>query len=198
LLDSEKRIHLQANATCSDATTSDVADTQLSALNPGTRLVTLTVGGNDLGVSLVVRTCITMPADCEEAVLKAGKQLPMLGSDLIDLYGDVADAAPRARIVVTGYPHLLEPTAPFDPALIAALNFPTDELNRTIREAVTAAYASGINIFYVDVTAAFEKHGIGGSKEPFVNATGVDAFIQMPRAIAPMPMPSSPHWQAPG
>ena len=32
-----------------------------------------------------------------------------LGSDLTDLYADVAEAAPKARIVVTGYPHLFEP-----------------------------------------------------------------------------------------
>jgi hypothetical protein len=43
LLDSEQSIHLRANATCSGATTSSVADTQLSALKPGTKLVTLTV-----------------------------------------------------------------------------------------------------------------------------------------------------------
>jgi hypothetical protein len=50
LLDSEKRIHLRASEACSGATTSEVAETQLSALNRGTRLVTLTVGGNDLDV----------------------------------------------------------------------------------------------------------------------------------------------------
>ena len=59
LLDSEKRIDLEANATCTGATTSVVANTQLSALNRGTRLVTLTVGGNDLDVSGVARTCTT-------------------------------------------------------------------------------------------------------------------------------------------
>jgi lysophospholipase L1-like esterase len=179
LLDSEKRIHLQANATCSGAETSDVADTQLSALNPGTRLVTLTVGGNDLGVSLVASACTTpgMEAKCLAAIQEARDGLPTLGSDLVDLYADVADAAPRARIVVTGYPRLFEP-APGAPnaAIIDLINESTDALNRTIQQAVAAAYASGVNIVYVDVTAAFEEHGIGGSKKPFINASGVDAF----------------------
>jgi hypothetical protein len=44
LLDAEKQIHLRANATCTGATTSDVASEQLSALKQSTRLVTLTVG----------------------------------------------------------------------------------------------------------------------------------------------------------
>ena len=35
--------------------------------------------------------------------------LPKLRSDLTDLYAEVAEAAPKARIVVTGYPHLFEP-----------------------------------------------------------------------------------------
>jgi hypothetical protein len=44
-------------------------------------MVTLTVGGNDLDVSLVARTCITVPTDCEEAIQRAGERLPMLGCD---------------------------------------------------------------------------------------------------------------------
>jgi len=59
LLDSESRIHLQANAACSGATTSDVANTQLSALNPGTELVTLTVGGANLDLSRMLAVCAT-------------------------------------------------------------------------------------------------------------------------------------------
>ena len=51
LLDAENQIHLRANAACTGATTSDVADEQLSALKQGTRLVTLTVGAADLGLS---------------------------------------------------------------------------------------------------------------------------------------------------
>src|SRR5687768_4317556 len=57
LLDSEQSIHLRANAACSGATTSSVADTQLSALKPGTKLVTLTVGAADLGLSAVLTVC---------------------------------------------------------------------------------------------------------------------------------------------
>jgi lysophospholipase L1-like esterase len=72
----------------------------------------------------------------------------------------------------------LRPRLPFPPDLIAALNFATDELNRTIREAVAAADATGVNIVYVDVTDAFAGHGIGGTvPPPFINAPpSADAF----------------------
>jgi lysophospholipase L1-like esterase len=175
LLAAEKHVRLEANETCSGAKTADVAK-QLLALNPAqTRLVTLTVGANDLDVSGVARTCIATPAKCEEAILDARTRLTQLGSDLTDMYAQVANEAPKALIVVTGYPQLLEPTAPLDPNLISAFRLATDALNATIRQAV-AAQAPGVNIVYVDVTAAFEGHGIGGSKGLFINPSGADAF----------------------
>jgi lysophospholipase L1-like esterase len=175
LLDSEKRIHLQANATCSGAKTSEVANTQLSALNPGTRLVTLTVGANDLNVSGVATTCITETlAKCLVAIQEAGNRLPMLGSDLIGLYAKVADAAPRARIVVTGYPYLLQPPAASD-RIITETNAATAALNDTIKQAVAATRDAGVKIVYVDVTEKFRGHGIG-STVPFINPAGPDVF----------------------
>lgn len=50
---------ITVNATCPGATTSTVALTQLSALTPGVKLVTLTVGGNDLGFADLFETCST-------------------------------------------------------------------------------------------------------------------------------------------
>jgi hypothetical protein len=51
-------------------------------------------------------------------------------------------------------------------------------LNCTIQKAVAEAEAAGINIVYVDVTEAFDGHGIDGSEEPFINpaGTGINAF----------------------
>lgn len=177
LLNSEKSIHLRANATCSGATTSEVADTQLSALKPGTRLVTVTVGGNDLGFAGLAAKCLTgTEADCRDAIQIAVGRLGMLGGDLTDLYAEVADEAPKAQIVVTGYPLLFEPPADGDPneEIINAFNEATALLNATIKQAVGAAQAvaaardDGVEIVYVDVTAAFEGHGIG-SLDPFIN-----------------------------
>ena len=64
----------------------------------------------------------------------------MLRRDLIALYAEVAKAAPSARIVVTGYPHLFEPpTDPSDPnaEIIIGINDATDALNATIGQAVS-------------------------------------------------------------
>ena len=94
--------------------------------------------------------------------------LPKLRGDLTDLYADVAEAAPKARIVVTGYPHLFEPV----PRSVAlhAINAAIDQLNATIRDAVSVTQDADVNIHYVDVIAEFAGHGIGST----------DAFHQPP------------------
>ena len=187
LLDAEKQIHLRANATCTGATTSDVANEQLSALKQSTRLVTLTVGAADLGLSAVLAACTAgTPTQCQAAIQSAFRLLPAscggdseLGDRLTDVYAAVAAAAPNGLIVVTGYPLLFE-LVPGDPdlAIKAQINAATTLLNCAIEKAVADAQATGVNIVYVDVTAAFAGHGIGGTGVPFINppGTGIEAF----------------------
>jgi lysophospholipase L1-like esterase len=184
LLDSEQRIHLRANEACTGATTDDVTDSQLAALNRGTRLVTLTVGAADLGLSAVLAACTTgTQAQCLEAIGAAvgGDALVQLGIDLRNLYAEVAEAAPRARIVVTGYPHLFASDAPIDPLIRDAINSAIDALNATIEAAVDAQPAE-VDIVYVDVVRAFGEHGIGGELPPFINPPGPNAEAFHPTA----------------
>jgi len=164
---SESRIDLAANVACSGATTSDVA-TQLSALKPDTRLVTLTVGAANLGLSAVLAACTAQPptpGDCAARIADANRELgdcgglSPLGGKLIALYRKVADAAPGARIVVTGYPLLFTAPPGFPQT---AINDATAELNCVIERAVAAA-KDDVNIYYVDVTEEFTGHGIGCS-----------------------------------
>jgi len=49
---------------CSGATTSSVISSQLSALSASTTLVSITVGGNDIGFSSVMETCVLDGSDC--------------------------------------------------------------------------------------------------------------------------------------
>jgi len=186
LLDAENQIHLRANAACSGATTSDVSDEQLSALKQSTRLVTLTVGAADLGLSRVLAACTPVPPTtaCQTEINKALALLAVppggesvLGGRLAGLYADVADAAPNALIVVTGYPLLFDHVQGDD--LKTQINRATAALNLTIKTAVESARNSGVNIFYVDVTEDFAGHGIGcGCPVPFINppGTGINAF----------------------
>ena len=185
--DAQKRIELEVTAACKGAKTADVINTQLSALNSDTRLVTLTVGGNDLNVADVAATCTTPGVtaaqcitDIQNAVTPA--KLQALNDALTDLYAKVAARAPDARIVVTGYPYLADP-APGSPnaAIITALNAATDQLNATIKQAVTVTQNADVNIRYVDVTAEFAGHGIF-SPNRFINPPGTEAAFH-PNAL---------------
>jgi lysophospholipase L1-like esterase len=185
LNDESIRIGLAANVACSGATTNGVR-AQLSALNSDTlaaaRLVTLTVGATNLRLSAVLAACLPGPSQqCDLAISTAQAMLgdcpggvSPLGADLIKLYGEVADKAPSARIVVTGYPLLFEPppaNPDLNPGIITAINKASTDLNCVIERAVAAANATDVNIHYVDVTEEFAGNGIGCQwTDPFIYA----------------------------
>jgi lysophospholipase L1-like esterase len=179
LLDPKGRIDLQVNATCPGFTTTDVANDLPSEPDEDIRLVTLTVGGNDLGFAALGGACLRGTQEqCQAAIQAALALLPTscegdseLGDRLTDLYAAVAAAAPNALIVVTGYPLLFELVPP-DLAIKTQINAATTLLNCAIENAATDAQADGVNIVYVDVTDAFEGHGIGALDDPFINAPG--------------------------
>ncbi len=185
LLDRDTRASLRANATCNGATTQTVLTSQLPALTPRTQLVTLTVGGNDLGFVAVATACAGGPSAACQAAIDAALALlapqptgpSVLATRLTATYGAVATRAPRADILVTGYPYLFEPPVPGQPnaAVVLALNNATAALNATIRATVAASAAAGVEIGYVDVTTGFAGHGIGSGR-PFLHATGPEAL----------------------
>ena len=91
---------------CSGATTSDVIDSQLSALSPSTSLVSITIGGNDVGFSNIIETCVLDGTDdCVAAVQQAEDFANAdLGGLLDTTYSDISSDAPAARVVVADYP----------------------------------------------------------------------------------------------
>lgn len=179
LLDERKQIDLTVNATCGGDTVAAVFG-ELGALDAGTELVTLTVGGNDVQYLNIISLCVQSPNTCEQTVNGALFLAQRdLAPALAALYRNIATAAPNAEVVVTGYPHLFSPefgnaiTLPIiNPAtgqpftLSTAeqqtLNDGTDVLNEIIRTQATLA-----GFTYVDVVKRFDKHGLG-SPQPWI------------------------------
>lgn len=152
---------------CSGATTKSLRS-QLKALTANTTFVTITVGGNDLGFADVLTTC-TLSGDraCAKrvgtAVAFIDEQLP---GRLDTTYAAVKDRAPRARLVVVGYPRLFTPDdgcRTLSKAKRAALNDAADRLSDVISQAAGRAGAR-----YVDVREAFADHGVCSS-QPWIN-----------------------------
>ena len=95
---------------CSGATTGDVISSQLPALSSSTTLVSVTAGGNDVGFSSVMETCVLLPTSfCVSAVdsaeAKAEADLP---GSLNTMLTDIAADAPNAKVVVVGYPEFYD------------------------------------------------------------------------------------------
>lgn len=99
------------NQACSGAVTGSIAG-QISAVgapsNAAATSVTLTIGGNDVGFSNVMTSCIGPFAflTCSSAISKAKSAIGTLTPKVAAQIDAVRAAAPTARIYVTGYPKL--------------------------------------------------------------------------------------------
>src|SRR4051794_6926758 len=94
---------------CSGAKVSDVTNTQLSSLRVSTAYVTISVGGNDAGFSSVLSTCAepSWASNCNAAIDKAqGYINGTLPRSVPTLGGGSHGTAPKAKVVVSGYPKL--------------------------------------------------------------------------------------------
>jgi lysophospholipase L1-like esterase len=160
-----------ADATCAGAVTADVAGQQASALSRGTDLVTITIGGNDLGFTSGIGTCLQgTEQDCQ-AVVTAAQQFSTdtLPSRLDEAYRQIRSRAPHARLIVAGYPRLFEAVAdcaaaPLSLAKRTALNAAVDTLDAVIARRAAVAGAT-----FADVRTVFANHGVCGN-DPWLNA----------------------------
>ncbi|MDQ0574594.1 SGNH/GDSL hydrolase family protein [Agromyces albus] len=160
LLSADPGVNHEALLACTGATTADVT-TQLSALTRQTKLVTVTVGANDLGLDVLATACLTRTIEeCLAAVAVAQARFPQLAVDLATTFASIRAAAPKATVVVTGYPLLFE--SPTDPRKLA-VNQGIALLNDLIEASAAAA-----GFLFVDVESAFAGHGLD-SADPWIH-----------------------------
>ncbi|MFJ6623357.1 SGNH/GDSL hydrolase family protein [Kitasatospora sp. NPDC091335] len=145
---------------CGGATTTDVLDDQLTPLSTSTTLVSMTIGGNDVGLAGVFGSCLLgSDSACLDAISSAGTtantQLP---AKLDTVYSAIRSRAANARVVILGYPRFYDLAASFCPGMSAtkraALNKGADVLNSVIR--TEAAKYPGF--VFEDVADRFTGH----------------------------------------
>lgn len=163
------------DVSCAGATTSDFfaaqyfgVGPQLDVLGSGTRIVTLMIGGNDGDIfSGTIRDCGEVAADDPTGSPCRARY----GSSFVDrvrerTYPDVVKAvravtqrAPRARVLVVGYPWILPATTGCYPTMRVAagdVGYVRD-LQATLNDVIArAARATGGT--YVDMSAVSEGH----------------------------------------
>lgn len=149
-------------AACSGATTRGIRIHRLGTLSPATTLVSVTAGGNDVGFSDVLQTCLIQSThDCLLAIHGAEHaMITSLPRGLNRLLTAIRQHAPSAKIVLTGYPLLFDPARPGSCAQLshreqAELNRGANLLDETIKSAAGRHGAA-----FADVRAAFRGHAI--------------------------------------
>ncbi|WP_308466991.1 SGNH/GDSL hydrolase family protein [Rathayibacter soli] len=169
-------IRLTRTAACSGATTADVQRDQLDALSTEDDLVTLTIGGNDLDVAGLANTCAKgVTRSCQADFQESLTLLNVLPDRLAATYAKVVQAAPHARIVITGYPLLfvIPPTDNPEFSTFAVVNAATASMNQQIRDAVGKLKKNGANVAYAPISFAGHEFG---TKEPWITTSGPDIF----------------------
>ncbi|MEU7620445.1 SGNH/GDSL hydrolase family protein [Micromonospora rifamycinica] len=155
---------------CSGATTTDVVNNQLSALTSTTTLVSVTIGGNDVGFTSIMSTCVLQgESQCVAAVQAAeNKARAELPTKLATVYRGIRSRAPSARVVVVGYPVFYQLgtvcvglTATSRAKINEGINL-VDDLTRT------AATSAGFT--FADVRSVFVGHQLCSYGEKWLHA----------------------------
>lgn len=172
-VDGRMRIDLTDFAAVPGATTGSLLEGQLWALDGDADLVTVQVGGNDIGWFQVVAACLGgTDEQCAFALRVTTALVRTVLPALLDaVYEVIAVREPGAHVVVLGYPRLFttdagEPMLNASVAEQEAMNAGADLLNGVI-----AATAADHGFQFVDVTRRFLGHG-ANADEPWIHALG--------------------------
>ena len=143
---------------CSGATVPDVHNSQLAAVTATTTLVTITIGGNDIGFASIMTTCVLSgTAACIDSVQAAENLVrTSLGPALDALYTAISARAPKAKVVVLGYPVFYQ----LGTICIGLAEAARAKINEGINllDDVTAGLARQHGFTFADVRANFVGH----------------------------------------
>jgi len=185
---------------------------QADALSASTRVVTLTMGGNDLGFSSVLTSCLAVSAtgplfsggsSCREKYTVGGvdtlskKAVDEVAPALRDAVAKIKGKAPNARVVVVGYPTLMPDAAHtpaggcFAPLSSTHPSFPfiTTDLDyihgvQATLDAQSRAAAEKSGAEYVSLFAVTSDHS-ACSAEPYIEQLHLSGFTPSPASMHP-------------
>lgn len=150
------------NETCAGATTSDVINSELGSLSASTTLVSITIGGNDVGFASVMETCVLgSDSSCISAINQAEQQAQStLPGSLDTVLSDIASRAPNAKVVVLDYPQFYDLAK--SSTCIGLSTTKRTQLNQgaSVLDSVISAAAGRHGDSFVDVTPFFAGHQI--------------------------------------
>lgn len=156
-----------SSVACSGAVTSDVINSQVSALSASTTLVSITIGGNDAGFSNIMTTCVLQgTTQCVAAVQSAETYAQnTLPAKLDQTYAAIRSHAPNAKVIVLDYPVFYLLNQPLCVGLSETSRAKIDE-GINIIDGVIQAAAGRAGFTFADVRSRFVGHQLcsGGTK----------------------------------
>lgn len=216
----EQRSLLLADATCSGATTANILEggqywqpPQIAAVNANTKLVTITVGGNDVFYisNLAASACANHPREIPwfNRLLFCGKPhsdfavnvaMAHLGGRLSRLFSRVRARAPSARILVVNYLTLLPESGTCDRLGLTDADADKGRRIATALSRITAT-AARHNAELIDAASISRGHdacastpwvqgfvaGEGGGAPFHPNRAGTDAVARLVLAALASP-----------
>ncbi len=168
------------DVSCGGATTADLTGSQevgippqLDALHRSTSLVTVGIGGNDLGFSSIAVNCAAytpqgptrVGRSCRAYYTSGGTDrlavaAELVGTKVAAVLRDVRARAPDARVLVIGYPDIVPqagpgcwPAVPFSAGDLVYLQGVESDLNRILKSQALAAHDG-----YVDMATPSSAH----------------------------------------
>ncbi|MFD0690643.1 SGNH/GDSL hydrolase family protein [Actinomadura fibrosa] len=138
------------------------APPQLDALTAGTTLVTLTIGGNDVGLVGVAEDCVRLDptaTPCKgQYADQVAERTRAFEPKLSAVLDGIRARSPQARVVVTGYGLYIKPGGcwPAQPVLPADADFLQGAVNAM--NAVIARQAAAHGATYVDLVTPSAGH----------------------------------------
>lgn len=165
------------DVSCSGATTANMYSAQavtpgpanppqLQAVTTSTQIVSLQVGGDDLGFTSIIENCVALTpwgptkvgANCKNYYDPHGNDslkaaISALQSKIAGVIGQVRTQAPGAKVFVVGYPAILPqsgacwPSMPFETGDAQYLNQTEVELNSALATAAAANGATYVNTY---------------------------------------------------
>jgi lysophospholipase L1-like esterase len=154
---------------CSGAVTGDVINSQVNSITSDTKLVTITIGGNDIGFTNLIIACTTL--GCSSQIASSQNQInTQLPAKLDATYNAIRAKSATAQVVVLGYgrpfaspPRTCLAATGVSSSEETSLTTLVDSLNTTIK---TRALAHGFS--YADVNPYWAGHDVCASN-PFTN-----------------------------
>lgn len=203
---------------CSGATTSNITTSgqwgepaQINALSSSTDVVTLSVGGNDIGFQTFATACVVGSCDEDSPFYDASvAAINSLGDDLEETYEQVLSTiANDGQLYVMNYPMMVpmdmewdDPATLICPYMMGGTNVDSSyslhpnrwgnaraaqdviaRLNAKIEQAVYNVSVVDPRIHYVDVSTAFEGHDICSASSQFFN-TNLPPATFHPKEVA--------------